>query len=83
MSRRTPIVRALPELLDLFARQKRATSDEINQFIGEYQPADAVVRCRAFGLELRAVGYLEGSRQKRLYELANRKEVEAMVEVLQ
>jgi hypothetical protein len=74
------ILLVLPELLDLFARQPSASSEEINQFIGEYQASDAVTRCRMFGMELRAVGLVPGSAQKRLFELANRKEIEAMIE---
>ena len=60
---------SLPDLLDLFREHVYVTSRQIASVTGDYQGADAVTRCRAFGMDVETWGLADYSRQRRTYRL--------------
>jgi len=80
--KRNIVSRRLPELLDLFAARESVTSDEIGELLEfpDGAGADAITRCRAFGMEIRAVGFVNPSnRLRKRFQLFNRTEIEEML----
>lgn len=55
------------------------TSDEVRGITGDYQGADAITRLKSQGYEIVSIGFVHGSKQKKLYRLANRDELIASV----
>jgi len=66
-----PIRQCLPDLLELFEEYTYVTSRQIANITGDYQGADAVTRCRAFGMDIETWGLADLSRQRRTYRLNN------------
>jgi hypothetical protein len=64
-----PIRECLPDLLELFRERTYVTSRQIANITGDYQGADAVTRCRAFGMDIETWGLADYSRQRRTYRL--------------
>jgi hypothetical protein len=62
---------SLPVLIELFRSNDAVVSTQIAEILGDFQGADSVTRCRAYGLDVRAVGFVPGSRQRRRYRLEN------------
>lgn len=50
--------RQLPALIEMFREKEALSSEEINSVFGYYQAADALVRLRQMGLDIRAVGFV-------------------------